>query len=63
MDVTVWRFGLAAFITLLVVVDPPGVVPIFVGLTKSETPTRRRKDPAARGGDSVWCGPVLFVGW
>src|SRR6476659_2239711 len=43
MDVTVWRFGLAAFITLLVVVDPPGVVPIFVGLTKSETPTRRRK--------------------
>ena len=43
MDVTVWRFGLAAFITLLVVVDPPGVVPIFVGLTKSETPKRRRK--------------------
>jgi len=43
MDVTVWRFGLAAFITLLVVVDPPGVVPIFVGLTKSETPTKRRK--------------------
>jgi membrane protein, MarC family len=43
MDVTVWRFGLAAFVTLLVVVDPPGVVPIFVGLTKNETPARRRK--------------------
>lgn len=36
------RFGLAAFVTLLVVVDPPGVVPIFVALTKDETHTRRR---------------------
>ena len=36
------RFGLAAFVTLLVVVDPPGVVPIFVALTKDESPTRRR---------------------
>lgn len=36
------RFGLAAFVTLLVVVDPPGVVPIFVALTKDETPARRR---------------------
>jgi multiple antibiotic resistance protein len=31
------------FHNVAVVVDPPGVVPIFVGLTKSETPTRRRK--------------------
>ncbi|MGI8733010.1 MAG: MarC family protein [Pyrinomonadaceae bacterium] len=36
------RFGLAAFVTLLVVVDPPGVVPIFVALTKDEKPARRR---------------------
>lgn len=43
MDDTVWRFGLAAFVTLLVVVDPPGVVPTFVGLTKGETPAGRRK--------------------
>ena len=35
------RFGLARSY-LLVVVDPPGVVPIFVALTKDETPTRRR---------------------
>lgn len=35
------RFGLAAFVTLLVVVDPPGVVPIFVGLTKDETHAHR----------------------
>ena len=37
------RFGLAAFVTLLVVVDPPGVVPIYVALTSNEQPARRRK--------------------
>ncbi|MGH9956750.1 MAG: MarC family protein [Pyrinomonadaceae bacterium] len=42
MDQEFVRFGLAAFVTLLVVVDPPGVVPIFVSLTKNESPSRRR---------------------
>lgn len=42
MDLSVLRFGLAAFVTLLVVVDPPGVVPIFVALTKDEQPNRRQ---------------------
>jgi multiple antibiotic resistance protein len=42
VDQETLKFGLAAFITLLVVVDPPGVVPIFVALTKNETPDRRR---------------------
>jgi multiple antibiotic resistance protein len=37
------RFGLAAFVTLLVVVDPPGVVPIFVALTKEYTPAQQRR--------------------
>ncbi len=36
------KFGLAAFVTLLVVVDPPGVVPLYVALTKGETPGQRR---------------------
>ena len=36
------RFGLAALVTLLVVVDPPGVIPIYVALTSAETPGRRR---------------------
>jgi len=36
------RFGLAAFVTLLVVVDPPGVVPIFVALTKEHPRTKQR---------------------
>ncbi len=42
MDQDFLRFGLAAFVTLLVVVDPPGVVPIYVALTKDEQPSRRR---------------------
>jgi multiple antibiotic resistance protein len=42
MDQDFLRFGLAAFVTILVVVDPPGVVPIFVALTKDEQPGRRR---------------------
>ena len=42
MDPDLVRFGLAAFVTLLVVVDPPGVVPIFVALTKDEEPSQRR---------------------
>lgn len=42
MDQDLIRFALAAFVTLLVVVDPPGVVPIFVALTKDEQPLQRR---------------------
>jgi multiple antibiotic resistance protein len=42
MDQELIKFGLAAFATLLVVVDPPGVVPMFVALTKGETPAHRR---------------------
>ena len=42
MNQDFFRFGLAAFVTIMVVVDPPGVVPIFVALTKDEEPRRRR---------------------
>lgn len=42
MDPDLLRFALAAFVTILVVVDPPGVVPIYVALTKDEQPRRRR---------------------
>ena len=42
MDQTIWKFALGAFVTLLLVVDPPGVVPTFVALTKGMQPSRRR---------------------
>jgi MarC family membrane protein len=42
MDQDIIKFGLAAFVTLLVVVDPPGVVPLYVALTKGETTANRR---------------------
>jgi multiple antibiotic resistance protein len=35
------QFGLTAFVTLLVVIDPPGVVPIFVSLTEGADAARR----------------------
>lgn len=42
MDQDIIKFALGAFVTLLVVVDPPGVVPLYVALTKGETPAHRR---------------------
>jgi len=42
MDQDIIRFALGAFVTLLVVVDPPGVVPMFVALTKGEPQAHRR---------------------
>ena len=41
MDEGLLRFGLTAFVTLLVVVDPFGVVPIFVSLAAGVAPDRR----------------------
>jgi multiple antibiotic resistance protein len=42
MNPDIIKFALAAFVTLLVVVDPPGVVPMYVALTKGDTAARRR---------------------
>ena len=42
MDEGLVKFGLTAFVTLLVVVDPPGVVPISVALTGGLSASRRR---------------------
>ena len=32
-----------AFVTLLVITDPPGVVPVFIGLTRDRAPAARRR--------------------
>lgn len=42
MDSTLVQFGLTAFVTLLVVVDPVGVAPMFVAITREQTPEARR---------------------
>lgn len=36
-------FGAQAFVTLLVIMDPPGATPIFLALVKDKTPKMRRK--------------------
>jgi multiple antibiotic resistance protein len=41
MDNSVLKFGLTAFATLLVVVDPFGVLPIFISLAKNRSPRER----------------------
>ena len=42
-DMSAWEFLGSAFVTLFVIMDPPGNVPVFLALT----PGRTR--PAARG--------------
>ena len=41
MDDALLKFGLTAFATLLVVVDPFGVLPIFISLAKNRSPRER----------------------
>ena len=38
-----WTFGVQVFVTLFVIMDPPGVVPIFLGLVSKFTEKERRK--------------------
>ncbi len=48
---------IAAFVTLLVVIDPPGVVPIFAGLTAGADPAERRR--TAINGTLIGAGILL----
>ena len=36
-------FGIQAFITLLVIIDPPGATPIFLSLVSKESKKRQRE--------------------
>ena len=48
---------IAAFVTLLVVIDPPGVVPIFAGLTAGASAAERRR--MAINGTLIGAGILL----
>lgn len=41
MDVLDWQLFVSAFVTLFVIMDPPGTVPIFLALTSSMTRQQR----------------------
>ena len=49
-----------AFITLLVIIDPPGCAPIFASLT-SGTPAAHRRKMAVRSTAVAWCILVFFA--
>lgn len=42
MDANLLKFGLTAFVTLLVIVDPLGLLPVFMGLTSAMSLSERR---------------------
>jgi multiple antibiotic resistance protein len=51
---------LSAFVTFLVVIDPPGCAPIFAGLTRDATSAQRRS--MAMRASAVAAGILLFFG-
>jgi multiple antibiotic resistance protein len=36
-------FFFQAFVTLFVIIDPPGIVPVFLGLTRGRSPRTRNR--------------------
>jgi len=38
-----WQFGISVFVTLFVIMDPPGTVPIFLALTRPMSPHQRTR--------------------
>jgi multiple antibiotic resistance protein len=50
----------SAFITLALIIDPPGCAPIFAGLTKGTTDAARR-NMAIRSAMVAWCILVFFA--
>ena len=42
-EVTAVTFALQAFVTLFVIMDPPGATPIFLGLVADKNPSTRRR--------------------
>jgi multiple antibiotic resistance protein len=52
-------FG-SALVTFLVIIDPPGVVPIFASLTRDD-PARRRRATAIRASIVAWAILMFFA--
>ena len=50
----------SAFITLLVIIDPPGCAPIFASLTRGTDAAHRRK-MAVRSSVVAWCILIFFA--
>ena len=50
----------SAFITLLVIIDPPGCAPIFASLTRGTDDAHRRK-MAVRSSVVAWCILIFFA--
>jgi multiple antibiotic resistance protein len=50
----------SAFITLAVIIDPPGCAPIFAGLTKGTADAHRRA-MAIRSAVVAWCILLFFA--
>ena len=40
---SLWKYGVEAFVTLFVIMDPPGAAPIFLALVADETRKRRNQ--------------------
>jgi len=40
---SVWRYGVEAFVTLFVIMDPPGAAPIFLALVSGQSAKRRKR--------------------
>ena len=53
-DVTVMTFGLQAFVTLLVILDPPGATPIFLGVLRNRTRSERTRAAWQAAGTSLF---------
>ncbi|MBM3691333.1 MAG: NAAT family transporter [Actinobacteria bacterium] len=43
MDSALLTLFVTVFVTLLVIMDPPGTMPVFMGLVSNQTPERQRK--------------------
>ncbi|MGW2223665.1 MarC family protein, partial [Nonomuraea sp. NPDC001684] len=54
------RFFVEAFVTMFVIMDPPGVIPLFLAYTFGRTPAERRRI-AWQAAVTAFCLVVVFA--